>query len=104
MKKIAIMITALALFCISSNVMAQTRTINKRQRHQQARIEQGMKSGELNRREAVRLEAQEYKIQHEKRVAKSDGVVTNAERRAIRHDQNQVNRRIYNQKHDAQTR
>ena len=91
---------------ISTAASAQTHTpvIRKRQVHQQERIGQGVKSGELTRPEARHLEAREAKIQHDKREAKSDGVVTHQERSKLRREENRSSRAIYRQKHDAQER
>lgn len=86
--------------------MAQTATpgITQRQVNQQKRIRQGVRSGELTRREARRMELRQAKVQHDKKVAKADGTVTPAERRKLRREQNRTSRAIRRQKHDAQTR
>lgn len=86
--------------------MAKTVTpsINQRQRNERARVKQGVNRGELNRAEAARLHAREAQVQQENRAAKADGVVTPAERQAVRQDQRQASRAIYRQKHDGQTR
>jgi hypothetical protein len=68
--------------------------ITKRQLHQQERIKQGVKSGELTKGEAGKLEKQQAKIQHDKKVAKADGKVTPKERRKIRHEQNKASKDI----------
>jgi hypothetical protein len=96
-------ITALSLLAISYTASAQTATpgITARQRNEQARIRQGVRSGELNRAEAARLKAREADIRQDKREAKADGVVT---RQDIRKDERQASRAIYRQKHDAQVR
>jgi hypothetical protein len=72
-----------------------------RQVRQQARIREGVRSGDLNKREAVRLQAQQAHIQAKKVRAKSDGVVTPAEKRRIDHAQDRANRLIYRKKHNA---
>lgn len=81
---------------------AKKQTIGERQVHQKARIKEGVKSGELDAKEAARLKAEQQKIQAEKKVAKADGQVTKEERTMIKHDQNKASRHIYKQKHDAQ--
>ena len=85
-------------------VSAQTATpgVTERQVNQQERIKEGVKSGELNKRETRRLEMREAKIQHDKKVAKSDGVVTSGERAKLQREENRTSRAIYRQKHDAQ--
>jgi hypothetical protein len=96
----------LAFISIGTAASAQTHTpeITKRQENQQARIAQGVKSGQLTAKETEHLEAREAKIQHDKRVAKSDGKVTHAEREKLRHEENRTSKAIYRQKHDAQHR
>ncbi len=96
----------LALVTTASAGFAQTKTprINKRQEHQQERIAQGVKSGELTAKETEHLEAREAKIQSDKKMAKADGKVTAQERARLRREENRSSRAIYRQKHDAQTR
>lgn len=100
MKK-AILLCAL-LFVGSAFASAQTATprVTKRQLKQQARIEQGVRSGELTAGETKRLELQQAKIQADKRKAKADGVVTPAERARLAREQNRASRRIYRLKHN----
>ena len=99
--KTKIIITAfvLAFISITTAGIAQTKTpvIRHRQEHQQKRIANGVKSGELTSHETVRLEKRESKIQQDKKAAKSDGVVTRSERKRLRHEENRSNRAIYRQ-------
>lgn len=76
--------------------------IDQRQAQQQHRIVQGVRSGELTRHEARRLEHQQAHIRRMERRAKADGVVTRQERAEIRAAQRQASRSIYRQKHDRQ--
>ena len=78
--------------------------VNARQRNQQERIGEGVKSGQLTGREAVRLEREERAVRVEERAYKADGKLTPAERKDLNQDLNKVSRDIYNQKHDGQTR
>ena len=102
LKSLAVAVSML----VAGSALAQTPTpgINDRQENQKARIEQGVRSGQLTHREAARLRAEQRRIRAEKRLAKADGVVTPAERAQIRRDQRRASRHIYRQKHDAQTR
>ena len=99
-------LAALAIFSVSYSAAAQTATpgITARQRNEQARIRQGVRSGELTRVEAARLKGREAEIRQDKREAKADGVVTRDERQDIRKDERQASRAIHRQKHDAQVR
>ncbi|NVJ26543.1 MULTISPECIES: hypothetical protein [Myxococcus] len=78
---------------------------DRRQVSQQARIVQGVKSGELTGREAVRLQHQHRELRRDIRQARADdGRLDARERASIQREQNQLNRRIYRQKHDGQSR
>jgi hypothetical protein len=80
------------------------RGIERRQNNQERRIEQGIRSGELTRREVRGLVAEQRRIEREQRRAQADGVVTRREGAAIHHDLNQASRHIARQKHDRQER
>ena len=91
---------------------AQTQNVNpksevgQRQRNQQERIAQGVKSGQLNARETARLEGREaaiHKEVHNDRVA-NGGKLTPAEKAKVNRQENRTSRAIYRQKHDAQHR
>lgn len=85
-------------------VMAQTATpgVDARQERQQQRINQGIASGELNKREAGRLERQQGRIEADKEAAKADGVVTKQERAKLHREQDRASRNIAREKHDRQ--
>lgn len=79
--------------------------INARERRQQQRIRQGVRSGELTRREAERIEAREAKTNVDEAYARrSGGRLTAAERLRLQQQLNRNNRVIYKQKHDGQER
>ncbi|MEP7365860.1 MAG: hypothetical protein ABI972_21610 [Acidobacteriota bacterium] len=77
-------------------------------RHQagnQARINQGVRSGELTRGEAARLQARDNAIQRTIRRDRIDGGgLSLAERRKIDRRQDALSRDIARQKHDGQYR
>lgn len=75
-----------------------------RQQTQRARIKQGVRSGELTRAEAANLRQGQREIRQEKREARADGVVTPEERREIRQDVRQENRKIFRKKHNRRDR
>ncbi len=105
MKKTIIGILLFVATFLASQTNAQPVSgIKKEQCEQQARIEQGVRSGELTRKEAIRLEAQQALINHHKHLAKADGVVTPQERAFIRHEQRRADRNIAVQKHDGDSR
>ena len=77
--------------------------INERESHQQQRIRQGIRSGELTRREAGRLEAREARIRTNEAYARhSGGKFTPRERARIQHQLNRESRGLHHQKHDRQ--
>lgn len=83
---------------------ASTPRIDQRQAHQERRIDQGIASGQLTRREAHRLEHQQAAINRAEDRAKADGKVTAQERARLHHRQDHASANIARQKHDAQHR
>jgi hypothetical protein len=71
--------------------------------NQQQRIEQGLKSGQLNTREAAKLEKEESRVNRMEANAMKDGKLSPQEKRRIEGEQNKVSGDIYREKHDAQT-
>ena len=96
--------TALASVAASASAQTATPGLDARQRNEQARIRQGVRSGELTRPEAAHLKARETDIRADNRAARANGVVTRDERQDIRQDERRTSRAIYRQKHDAQLR
>jgi hypothetical protein len=96
---------ALAAAVIAAPAFAQSGTarIDQREANQERRIEQGVKSGSLNKKEAVRLEKGQARVQKMETRAEADGKVTKKERAKIEHAQDQQSRKIYREKHDKQT-
>ncbi len=79
--------------------------INERQRSQQFRIRQGVRSGELTGVEAARLQRRESQIRFNEAVARrSGGEFTFRERARIQNQLDRASRNIYRQKHDRQDR
>ncbi len=102
--KFIIAIAALATVPVLSHAQdpAATPGIDKRQERQQQRIDKGIESGQLNKREAARMERHQERIGKMEDKAKADGTVTKKERARIQHTQNNESKRIYRQKHDRQ--
>jgi hypothetical protein len=83
----------------------QAASVNARERAQQVRLRQGLRSGALTAPEYVRLEAQEARIRAEQfRYRHNDGVLGPRERADLRRDLAIENARIARQRHDAQIR
>ncbi|MEK6410763.1 MAG: hypothetical protein AABN34_27885 [Acidobacteriota bacterium] len=105
MRKIVSLFFAAAFVLGASAVsLAGPRGINKREYREQQRINQGIRSGELTRREAARLEAGLARIRIHERFARADGNVTPRERARLERELSRESRAIYRQKHDAQDR
>lgn len=79
--------------------------VNRRQTRQQARIAQGVKSGQLTPGETRRLERGEQRIENrEKRdMAKNNGHLTKQDQRQLNREENRMSNRIYKDKHNAKT-
>ena len=79
--------------------------VGQRRENQQARIAQGVKSGQLTPGETAKLEKQQKTIH--KQVAAdrkaNGGTLTASERKQIHKEQNQASRNIYRKKHNAAT-
>jgi hypothetical protein len=103
MKKILIAVSGMTLL-MNGFVYAQTETqvIDQRQMNQEQLIDQGISSGQLNRREARRLDRQQDRIDRMENRANSDDVVTGKERARIGAAQNRASRHIAREKHDRQ--
>ncbi|WP_430815418.1 hypothetical protein [Carboxylicivirga sp. RSCT41] len=94
---------AVALFLISSIVTANN-PVKKRQVNQQARINNGIATGELTKAETIQLQKQQIHINRTKKAARADGVVTKKERAVIQHKQNKASANIYRKKHNKISR
>lgn len=75
---------------------------DRRQGRQSARIRQGVKSGELTKKEAAGLRMQQGHVRRMERRAEADGTVTAAEKQKIENAQDKASKDIYEQKHDDQ--
>ncbi len=74
---------------------------NKKQVVQQKKIVQGVKTGELTKKEAAQLRHQQKNIAHTRKVAKSDGVVTPKEKAIIHQKQKRADKNIAKKKHNT---
>jgi tellurite resistance protein len=100
---VAAAVLALSAFAASA-AGAGTPRIDQRQANQEQRIDQGIASGELTKREAHRMNHQQAVINRAEDKAKADGAVSAQERKRLTKAQNKTSRRIVRQKHDAQDR
>jgi hypothetical protein len=101
MKKISMLFLLTVIFAIGVQAQTTTPKINQKQKQQHARINQGIKTGELTNGEIQRLKNQQLKIQHDKKMAKSDGLVTERERSHILNEQQRSSKNIFRKKHNS---
>jgi len=108
MKALAIVtISLISLLATSTMVFAGNTGdpgVNARQDIQKNRIKDGVRSGELTARETRRLRKQQQGISRLEKAYKADGHLSRSERRHLHRAQNKASKRIYQQKHDGQTR
>lgn len=78
----------------------------QRQKAQQDRIAQGMKSGQLTASESSRLEKQQQGINREKNGMKkaNGGKLSGGDKAVLNHQQNRASGNIYAKKHNAKAR
>ena len=98
-----ILIALVAMASSSAFAQSAANEFVERNVNQQQRIEQGLQSGQLNTREAGRLEREEGRVERMEANATKDGRVTPNEASRINQAQNRVSNDIYREKHDAQT-
>jgi len=106
------LLVAAAAFLMASPILghAQTattptapQTIGQREKNQQTRIAQGVKSGQLTPRETAKLERQQQGIHREVKGMReaNGGKLSKADKAAVRQQQNRASRNIYHKKHNA---
>ncbi len=83
--------------------LALAAEVDRREARQQARISQGVQSGELSAGEAAHLERREARTEAEiaRDRAANGGKLTPAEKAKINREQNRTSRQIYREKHNA---
>lgn len=91
-----------ALLTLAAATPALAGEVDRREANQQARIGEGVGSGQLTPRETARLERKEARIdrQIKRDRAENGGKLTPAEHRQINREQNRVSRQIYRAKHN----
>jgi hypothetical protein len=100
-----ITILAAVIGALALPVAAQTNTpqVDQRQANQDARIQQGVQSGQLTPKETAKVDKGQAKVQAAEDKAKADGVVTTKERAKLAKKQDKQSKKIYKEKHDKQT-
>ena len=103
MKKMLLAVSGITLLMTGMPyAQAETPVIDQRQANQEQRIDKGIASGQLNEREATRLNKQQGHIDNMENKAQSNGVMTKKERARIGAAQDRASRHIVREKHDRQ--
>lgn len=84
--------------------LAHDTRVDRRQERQEQRIDKGVQSGALTPREARRVQAGQRHVGKLETRTQADGTVTAKEKARLEHAQDVQSKRIYRQKHDAQSR
>ena len=100
MKGTALSLILGAAVCATPALADGNHGINWTQKREQARIQQGIRSRELTRNEARRLEAEQARIRVDERFYRADGKLTPKERARLHKELRHASRDIYREKHD----
>jgi opacity protein-like surface antigen len=101
-RTVKMMAAVLALVVATAGAAAE---VDARQANQQARIGEGVASGQLTPGETARLERREARIHREiqRDRAANGGTLTPAERARVNRQENRTSRQIWRAKHNART-
>ena len=97
---IALTLGAVTLVQAATPAEHQARRVDHRQARQATRVDQGVASGELTRREQHRLEHQQQHVANVETRVESDGTVTAKEALRLEHAQDRASRNIHRKKHN----
>jgi hypothetical protein len=96
-------IVSIMSIMVAAALLAQDRPA-VRQKNQQKRIAEGVKDGELTKREVKKIEKKEVELHKEIRKDRKDGGgLTKKERAKIEAKQDALSKEIAKEKHDKQT-
>ncbi|HET6412628.1 MAG TPA: hypothetical protein VFG53_11240 [Anaeromyxobacter sp.] len=97
----ALIAAALAIVLLSAPALAAE--VDRREANQQARIGEGVESGQLTPGETARLEKKEARIHRQVRRdrAENGGTLTPGEKAQVNREQNHASRDIYRAKHNG---
>jgi hypothetical protein len=95
-----IVLSGAALAVLMLPAMAQ---INQRKENQQDRIANGVASGEMTAGETANIEKKESNLNKEEKLMRSEdnGKLTGADRKLLHQQQNQLSKKIYQDKHNG---
>lgn len=100
--RLKMLLVLVSLFVVGGVLLAQDYA--GRVREMDARINQGVRSGQLTRPEEQRLRQQLFRIRDQAARMKADGRLTPAERTRLDRELDALRQNIYREKHDSQKR
>lgn len=89
---------------VFSNVTYSQQKEDMNFKGERARVKQGIKSGEITRREAAKIRQEKQDVRKAKQNAKADGVVTVEERKEVAKQDRQLDKTIKRTKHNNRRR
>ncbi len=101
LQKLLSTMTILLTLLLSLPVDARSPRNERRDSNQSQRIEKGVSSGQINKREAARLERGQNRVDKAQEHAMSDGDLSKKEKVVINKMQNKQSKRIYRQSNDG---
>ena len=106
MKKTLLTLMIIALVGIFAGAASAQRTprVDRRQQNQKMRVRNGVRTGELTRRETRSIRRSTNRTRRYEKRATSDGKVTWRERRRLNRMQNRNSRKIYRKKNNRRDR
>jgi hypothetical protein len=104
MKKIIAVFTFIVFAGFIQAQAQETPRADHREKNQRHRIQNGVASGELTRRETANARHDQRTIRRSEHRAKADGVVTRSERARLDNKQDRASRQLRRDKHDVQDR
>jgi Ni/Co efflux regulator RcnB len=103
MNRLILSLAAFASVAAALPSVASAQDVGARQTNQQARIQQGVRSGELTGRETRHLERGEARLAYRKDMmrARDGGRLTGHDRVALNRQENRLSRHIFRAKHNG---
>jgi len=101
--KTKILVLAAATLFVASGA-AEARRVDKRENRQGHRIQQGIRSGEVTKREAKKLIRGQKKVHAMEEQARAEGNFSLEEKARIEHAQDKQSKKIFRAKHNEQDR
>ncbi len=99
----AMMLSGAAITAQETTTPKREAQVERRANHQQKRIAQGVKSGQLTPKETAHLENREAKLNQDISKAEADGKITKKEQAKLNTEENKDSKKIFRKKHNART-